>query len=176
MFRFVIVRCFVYRIYIIALSFNSFCFYYCFKRGYLPFVKGGPRISMGVSSNSWNISSMGVQIFRNIWTGGPFLGGSKFFMTDLLPWGRWCVLPAAAATEATLTDLQCNSNYTIAVVATAGEHRREGVAFLPQQGILIRKRRTLWGRTWASWYSLMVCGRKQASKQTYTRTCTMQSR
>ena len=45
-----------------------------------------------------------------------------------------------AATEATLTDLQCNTNYTITVVATAGEHRREGVAFLPLtlqiQGIL----------------------------------------
>ena len=42
--------------------------------------------------------------------------------------------PEAAA--ATLTDLQCNTNYTIAVVATAGEYRREGVAFLPLQGIL----------------------------------------
>ena len=39
-----------------------------------------------------------------------------------------------AATEATLTDLQCNINYTITVVATAGEHRREGVVktVLPQ--------------------------------------------
>ena len=36
-----------------------------------------------------------------------------------------------AATEATLTDLQCNANYTITVVATAGEHRREGVAEFP---------------------------------------------
>ena len=44
-----------------------------------------------------------------------------------------------AATEATLTDLQCNTNYTITVVATAGEYRRESVAmtvFLPLQGIL----------------------------------------
>ena len=44
------------------------------------------------------------------------------------------------ATEATLTDLQCNTNYTITVVATAGEHRRESVArtvLLPQQGIQI---------------------------------------
>ena len=43
-----------------------------------------------------------------------------------------------AATEATLTDLQCNTNYTITVVATAGEHRRESVAltvYLPLQGI-----------------------------------------
>ena len=44
-----------------------------------------------------------------------------------------------AATETTLTDLQCNTNYTIAVVATAGKHRRENVAitvYLPVQGIL----------------------------------------
>ena len=32
-----------------------------------------------------------------------------------------------AATEATLTDLQCNTNYTITVVAIAGKHRRESV-------------------------------------------------
>ena len=36
-----------------------------------------------------------------------------------------------AATEATLNDLQCNTSYTITVVATAGEHRREGVAKFP---------------------------------------------
>ena len=43
-----------------------------------------------------------------------------------------------AATEATLTGLQCNTNYTITVVATAGEQRRESVAmtvYLPVQGI-----------------------------------------
>ena len=40
-----------------------------------------------------------------------------------------------AATEATLTGLQCNTNYTITVVATAGEHRRESVALLPLQGM-----------------------------------------
>ena len=34
-----------------------------------------------------------------------------------------------AATETTLTDLQCNTNYTVTVIATAGEHRRESVAF-----------------------------------------------
>ena len=41
-----------------------------------------------------------------------------------------------AATEATLTDLQNNTCYTITVVATAGEHRRMAVArrMLPQQG------------------------------------------
>jgi len=32
-----------------------------------------------------------------------------------------------AATEIILTDLQCNTHYTIIVVATAGEHRRESV-------------------------------------------------
>ena len=36
-----------------------------------------------------------------------------------------------AATEATLTDLQCSTSYTITVVATAGEHRKEGVAKFP---------------------------------------------
>ena len=43
------------------------------------------------------------------------------------------------ATETTLTDLQCNTNYTITVVATAGEHERRSVArtvFVPLQGIL----------------------------------------
>ena len=43
-----------------------------------------------------------------------------------------------AATETALTDLQCNTNYTVTVVATAGEYRREGVArtvHLPMQGI-----------------------------------------
>ena len=38
-----------------------------------------------------------------------------------------------AGTEAILTDLQCNTNYTITVVATAGGHRREGTAFFPVQ-------------------------------------------
>ena len=44
-----------------------------------------------------------------------------------------------AATETILTDLQSNTCYTITVVATAGEHRRESVAIavlLPLQGIL----------------------------------------
>ena len=45
-----------------------------------------------------------------------------------------------AATETILTGLQSNTCYTITVVATAGEHRRESAAmtvFLPlvQQGI-----------------------------------------
>ena len=40
-----------------------------------------------------------------------------------------------AANETTLTDLQCNTNYTITVVATAGEYRREGVVFFLLQGM-----------------------------------------
>ena len=43
------------------------------------------------------------------------------------------------ATEATLTGLQCNTSYTITVVATAGEHERMSVArtaFVPLQGTL----------------------------------------
>ena len=39
-----------------------------------------------------------------------------------------------AATETILTGLQCSTNYTITVVATAGEHRREGSVFLQLQG------------------------------------------
>ena len=41
-----------------------------------------------------------------------------------------------AATEATLTDLQCNTNYTITVVATAGKYRREDAGLLLQGTIL----------------------------------------
>ena len=41
-----------------------------------------------------------------------------------------------AATEATLTGLQCNTNYTITVVATAGEYRSKGLTFPPLQGIV----------------------------------------
>ena len=43
-----------------------------------------------------------------------------------------------AANETILTGFQCNTNYSITVVATAGEHRRESVAvtvYLPLQGI-----------------------------------------
>ena len=43
-----------------------------------------------------------------------------------------------AANETTLTDLRNNTNYTITVVTTVGEHRRESIArtvLLPQQGI-----------------------------------------
>ena len=41
-----------------------------------------------------------------------------------------------AANETTLTDLQCSTNYTITVVATAGVHRRESVATILLQGKL----------------------------------------
>ena len=47
-------------------------------------------------------------------------------------------LSNAAATEATLTGLQNNTCYTITVVVTAGEHRRESVArkvLFPLQGM-----------------------------------------
>ena len=43
-----------------------------------------------------------------------------------------------SATEAIFTGLKCNTQYTITVVATAGEHKRESAAiaeFLPLQGI-----------------------------------------
>ena len=36
-----------------------------------------------------------------------------------------------AGTEATLTDLQCSTSYTITVVATAREHRKDSVAKFP---------------------------------------------
>jgi len=51
-------------------------------------------------------------------------GGSEFSLQ----------LRDPAATETILTGFQCNTRYTITVVATAGEHRRESVAimvFLP---------------------------------------------
>ena len=44
-----------------------------------------------------------------------------------------------AATKATLIDLQCSTSYTITVVATAGEHRREEEApFVTLHGIPYR--------------------------------------
>ena len=46
-----------------------------------------------------------------------------------------------AATETTLTDLQNSTSYTITVVATTGEYRREGVTFLPLQGTQRSRRR-----------------------------------
>ena len=41
------------------------------------------------------------------------------------------------ANETTLTDLQCNTNYTITVVATAGVHRRESITSIVLQGITL---------------------------------------
>ena len=44
------------------------------------------------------------------------------------------LLSDPAVNMTTLTDLQCNTSYTITVVATGGGHRREGVTVLPLQG------------------------------------------
>ena len=44
-----------------------------------------------------------------------------------------------AATEVTLTNLQCNTSYAITVVATAGEHGRESEAFLLSPGAVCEK-------------------------------------
>ena len=53
-----------------------------------------------------------------------------------------------AATEATLTDLQCNTSYTITVVATAEEYKTENVApFSTLQGSYIDKHMRLYGST-----------------------------
>ena len=41
-----------------------------------------------------------------------------------------------AATGATLTGLQCNTSYTITVVAAAGVHRSKGLTSPPLQGIV----------------------------------------
>ena len=57
-----------------------------------------------------------------------------------------------AATETTLTSLQCNTNYIITVVATAGIHRRERTVFLPVQG----KALILW-KIHCSAMSLAIC-------------------
>ena len=60
-------------------------------------------------------------------------GGDRSFMQ----------LSDPAATEAILTDLQCSTSYTITVVATAGEHRRENMnvpkmVFVPPRGMYIQ--------------------------------------
>ena len=54
-----------------------------------------------------------------------------------------------AATEATLTDLQCNTSYAITVVATAGEHRKEGVAKLQQStyNLILNINLKIWWRS-----------------------------
>ena len=63
-------------------------------------------------------------------------GESSLQLSD--PTATEATLTDLTATEATLTDLHCNTNFTITVhvVATAGEHRKEGATFLPIQGIL----------------------------------------
>ena len=61
-------------------------------------------------------------------------GESSLQLSD--PTATEATLTDLTATEVTLTDLYCNTNFTITVVATAGEYRREGVTFLPIQGIL----------------------------------------
>ena len=40
-----------------------------------------------------------------------------------------------AATEATLSNLQCSTNYTVTVVATAGLYRRKSIASIVLQGV-----------------------------------------
>ena len=52
-----------------------------------------------------------------------------------------------AATEVIFTGLQCNTNYTICVVAIAGAHRRESVA---------RTELSLQGMPWGVYIALAV--------------------
>ena len=75
--------------------------------------------------------------------------------------GESLQLSDPAVTEATLAGLQNNRCYTITVVATAGEHKREGVArtvLLPQQGILnslqyLTAAASFHGHLWTSTFS-----------------------
>ena len=72
--------------------------------------------SSGSAPNCFNTTSV---------TYRPEGGGESFLQ-----------LSNPAATVATLTDLQCNTNYTVTVVAIAGEHRRVGLTFISLQGII----------------------------------------
>ena len=77
----------------------------------------------------WNSSHPAPNCFKTIHVTYHPEGGGESSLQLIDP----------AATEATLTDLQCNTNYTITVVATAGEHMSKSVAvtvYLPLQGIL----------------------------------------
>ena len=59
-----------------------------------------------------------------------------------------------AATEATLTDLQCNTSYTITVVATAGEHRKkDGVPKVQQStyNLILNINLKIWWRSLAGY-------------------------
>ena len=72
------------------------------------------RTSSGPAPNCFNTTTM---IYR------PEGGGESSLQ-----------LSGPAATETILTDLKCNTSYTITVVATAGIHRSEGLTFPPLQG------------------------------------------
>ena len=65
---------------------------------------------------------------------------------------------STTATSATLPNLQCNTNYTITVVATAGEHKREGVTFLSLQGIMHTHVPSSWYMHVAIPGNLYLCG------------------
>ena len=107
-------------------------FYYC--------TTPAPPTPTGVTAQLMNVSS-----FRVAWQWTNSGSAPNCFNTTSVTYhseggGESSLqLSEPAATEATLTDLQNNTCYTITVVATAGEHKREGVArtvLLPQQGIL----------------------------------------
>ena len=61
-----------------------------------------------------------------------------------------------AATEIILTDLQCNTHYTITVVATAGEHRRESVAVTVLLPLVLSGMTILYMCTVVSWKPAIV--------------------
>ena len=73
----------------------------------------------------WNSSGPAPDCFNTTVTYRPEGGGESSLQ-----------LCDPAANEAILTDLQCSTNYTITVVATVGEHRREGTVVLSLEGIL----------------------------------------
>ena len=84
----------------------------------------------------WNSSGPAPHCFNTTTVTYRPEGGGESSLQLSDPTATEVTLSDPAATEATLTDLRCNTNYTVTVVATAGEHRREGVMFLPIQGIL----------------------------------------
>ena len=73
----------------------------------------------------WNSSDPASNCFSTTTVNYHPEGGGESFLQ----------LRDLAANETILNDLQCNTHYTITVVATAGEHRREGVTSLSLQGI-----------------------------------------
>ena len=81
----------------------------------------------------WSSSGPGPNCFNTTTVTYHPEGGDRSFMQ----------LSNPAATQATLTGLQCNTNYTITVVATAGEHRKENMSvpkifFVPPRGMSIQ--------------------------------------